>query len=208
MGEATLRAKFGRAGSHYHQLAHGIDPRRVKRQVESNRSAKSIGSDRTLSEDVVQRADIERHLRRSSHRIAVRVREKRFMAGGVRVRLKTSRFQMLTRRMLLAQPADTAESFLAAARTLLDHFDLQRDGPFRLVGMAVFDLRSQQDDSPAQAELFQPQPSRNLETTIDDLAARFGPEVVMRARDLLNPGTVSRNGVNLDFLDEDNNAQA
>ena len=163
---------------------------------------------RTLSEDVVQRADIERHLRRSSHRIAVRVREKRFMAGGVRVRLKTSRFQMLTRQMLLAQPADTAESFLAAARTLLDHFDLQRDGPFRLVGMAVFDLRSQQDDSPAQAELFQPQPSRNLETTIDDLAARFGPEVVMRARDLLDPGTVSRNGVNLDFLDEDNNAQA
>ena len=37
--------------------------------------------------------------------------------------------------------------------------------------------------------------------TVDDLIDRFGSDVVVRASDLSHPGTVSKNGVNLDFLD-------
>jgi len=37
--------------------------------------------------------------------------------------------------------------------------------------------------------------------TIDDLIDRFGRDVVVRARDLTCHGTVSSNGMNLDFLD-------
>ena len=59
--ERELRLRLGSAGSHFYKLAHALDPRRVSR----GRTARSIGSDRTLSEDVSQRSEIEVHLRRA-----------------------------------------------------------------------------------------------------------------------------------------------
>lgn len=185
--------RLGAAGLHFHALAHASDPRRVSR----GRAARSIGSDRTLSRDVSSREDIEVHLRRSAERIARRVRAKGYVAGGVRVKLKTTRFEMLTRQRHFRNPADTAEAFMALGRILLREFD--HAGPFRLVGMAAFDLDWR--GSPLQYDLFEDDTMRNLETTIDDLIDRFGRDVVVRARDLLHHGTVSKNGVNLDFLD-------
>ena len=65
--------------------------------------------------------------------------------------------------------------------------------------MAAFDLdwRTQ----PTQMDLFEDRDPRNLETAIDVLIDRFGKDTVVRARDLLSRGTISNNGVNLDFLD-------
>jgi DNA polymerase-4 len=189
-----LAQRIGMVGSHFHQLANAQDPRGVSR----GRGAKSIGSDRTLNTDVSSRRDIELHLRRASERVARRVRAKEYVAHGVRVRLKTSEFQMLTRQRRLSKPIDTAEAFMAVACSVLDEFD--HPGPFRLVGMTAYDLdwRSQ----PQQSDLFTDHRSRDLETTIDGLIERFGSGVVVRAKDLGNAGTVSDMGVNLDFLDD------
>jgi DNA polymerase-4 len=161
------------------------------------RAARSIGSDRTLKEDVSDPQAIKLHLRRAAERIARRVRAKSYVAGGIRVRLKTSRFELLSRQQLLPKPADTAAAFYNTACKLLAQFD--HPGPFRLVGMAAFDLDWR--DQPLQMDLFESTGPRQLETTIDQLIARFGSDTVVRAADLLQPGTVSSNGVNLDFLD-------
>ncbi len=184
--------RLGSAGRHFHDLANARDPRPVLRA----RAAKSIGSDRTLSRDVFAREDIERHLRRASERIARRVRAKGYVAKGVRVRLKTNRFEMLTRQRRLRKPADLGSEFLAVGRRLLDEFD--HAGPFRLVGMAVYDLAWR--DEPLQLDLFEDAVRHRLDTTIDRLIERFGSRVVMRARDLHHPGAIM-DGVNLDFLD-------
>ena len=191
--EHELRLTLGVAGSHYYKLAHAIDPRRVNR----GRMARSIGSDRTLNADVSSRAGIELHLRRAAERIARRVRAKHYVARGIRVRLKTTKFEMLSRQTRLAKPDDTAGSFFAAAKKLLDGFN--HPGPFRLVGLAAFDLYWHQE--PLQSDLFGDGHQRELETTIDHLIDRFGKGVVKRANDLGDRGTVSDNGVNLDFLD-------
>ena len=183
---------LGAAGAHFYDLANARDPRRVRH----SRAAKSIGSDRTLAADISKRDDIEVHLRRASERIARRVRAKGFMARGVRVRLKTNQFQMLTRQRLLPTPVDLGSEFLAVARSLLDEF--YHPGPFRLVGMAAFDLSWRTE--PRQLDLFEDHARHGLDTTIDRLIARFGRDVVMRARDLNDRG-VNADGVNLDFLD-------
>ena len=187
-----LLRQFGSAGNRLHDLAHARDSRRVLRA----RTAKSIGSDRTLRADVSRRDDIELHLRRAADRIARRVRSKGYVAGGVRVRLKTSRFELLARQRSLVGPIDLASEFFAVGRRLLDEFD--HPGPFRLVGMAAFDLDWRR--GPRQLDLFENAARRNLETTIDGLVDRFGRNAVMRARDLGHPGTVVE-GANLDFLD-------
>jgi hypothetical protein len=77
--------------------------------------------------------------------------------------------------------------------------ELANPGPFRLVGMAAFDLGWREE--PMQLELFEDSTNRNLETAIDNLIERFGKGVVVRGRDLEHSGTVSANGVNLDFMD-------
>lgn len=190
---AELVRELGAAGRHFHDLAQARDPRPVHR----GRAAKSIGSERTLAADVSRRADIEVHLRRAAERIARRLRGKGYLARGVRVRLKTSDFKLLTRQCRLPRAEDSAEALLASARRLLDDFD--HPGPFRLVGMAVFDMDWRQ--SSEQLDIFDDGSQRRLEATIDDLLERFGRDTMMRARDLLEPGTVHRDGVNLDYLD-------
>ncbi len=184
-----LVAQFGSMGRHFHELANARDPRRV----EGQRRARSMGSDRTLSQDVASRDDIQRHLRRSAERIARRLRRKATLAGGVRVRLKTSNFKLLSRQCTLAEPTDVADELYAAAVTLLDRF--HHAGPFRLVGMAAHTLQPRA--ATAQLGLLGDSSRRRLEVTLDDLAQRFGDDVVRRARDV---DTVASSSPNLDFL--------
>ncbi len=191
--ERELQAHFGSAGTHYHKLANATDPRRVSR----GRGAKSIGSERTLERDVSRREEIEPHLRRAAERIARRLRAKSYVAGGVRVRLKTSGFDLISRQRKLSQPNDTEDILFSVACELLGEFE--HPGPFRLIGMAAFDLDWRQEAR--QSDLFAADEPRRLETTIDGLIERFGKGTVVRAKDLERKDTVHDDGVNLDFLD-------
>jgi DNA polymerase-4 len=191
--ERELRLRLGAVGRRFYELSQAKDPR----QVSCGRTTKSIGSDRTLSEDVMHRADIELHLRCAAERIARRLRAKKHVARGIRVRLKTTQFELLSRQRRLPRPADTADTFFEASRRLLDAFD--HPGPFRLVGLAAFDLDLRRQ--PLQADLFEDSRRRDLETTVDRLMARFGKGVVVRAEDLRHGGTILDGGMNLDFLE-------
>jgi len=191
---AELRNQLGSAGSHFYELAHGRDPRRV----EGGRRSRSMGSERTLNEDVVAREDIARHLQRSADRIARRLRRKELRAGGVRVRLKTTSFKLISRQCTLAAPSDVAQELFEAGISLLDRFD--EPGPFRLVGLTAFDLI--RPTAAAQTDLFSDEKERRLETTLDELSARFGDNVVRRARDL-GAATVMDSTPNRDGLGEE-----
>jgi DNA polymerase-4 len=188
---AVLRDQLGSAGTHFYELAHGRDPRRV----EGSRGSRSMGSERTLNEDVVDREDIARHLQRSADRIARRLRRKHLRAGGVRVRLKTTSFKLISRQCTLPSPSDVAQELFDAGVSLLERFD--EPGPFRLVGLTAFDLIRQ--SAASQADLFSDEKERRLETTLDELSARFGDNVVRRARDL-GSATVMDSSPNRDSL--------
>lgn len=175
-----LRAELGHAGAHFYELAHARDPRPVER----SRRGRSMGSERTLLEDITDPDEILAHLRRSADRIARRLRDKRYVASGVRVRLKTSRFESLTRQCTLRSPTDAADDLLRAASTLLPRFD--HPGPFRLVGLAAFELT--RASQPRQLDLLDADPRpRKLEGVLDAVNEKFGAGAVRRARDV---GTV------------------
>jgi len=173
---AKLIAGFGAQGSHFFELANARDPRRV----EGDRRERSLGSERTLAEDVFAHADIVRHLKRSADRIARRLRARGLRARGIRVRLKTADFRLLSRQCALSDATDVAAELFAACTRLLDRFD--DPGPFRLVGMAAHDLVGA--NAPTQFDLLDDGTRRRLETTLDALAARFGDNAVRRARDI------------------------
>ncbi len=188
-----LVKQLGSAGAHFHDLSHARDPRPVL----SHRDAKSIGSERTLDEDVSSVEAISRHLRHAADKIGKRLRHKGLVAGGVRVKLKTSDFRLLTRQCPLKEPSDVADTLYSAGADLYQQFD--DPGPFRLVGMAAYELTSAED--PQQLGLLGSNVrQRRLETTLDEIAQRFGDDTVQRA-DELSRTPAQRLAANIDILD-------
>ena len=103
--------------------------------------------------------------------------KKAVMAGGVRVKLKTAEFQLLTKQTPVTPATDSAKTLLTYATGLLKQFDLTE--PMRLVGLAVFNLVS--EEASVQGDLFADEKverQRRLEKTLDDLQNRFGNHVV------------------------------
>lgn len=195
-GEAAMAADLGRAGRHFYALACARDPR----PVASSRRAKSLGSERTLRHDVERGEDIRFHLRKAAEQVARRLRRREIVARSVRVKLKRSDFRILTRQRRLVEPTDASDPLYRGAVSLLPEFN--DPGPFRLIGLAAFDLEPAGDAS--QLDLLGGVRLRNdrLDRVLDEVAERFGPGAVRRARDL-ERGTVLESGVNLDFLEED-----
>lgn len=191
---AFLEKHLGRMGLHFQSLARAEDPRRVARR----RTAKSMGSDRTLEKDVSSREEIEQYLRRSADRIGRRLREKGYRCKGVRVKLKTNRFQLFTRQVLLTETTDNADTLFKVGSNLLGHF--LHEGPFRLVGLAAYEIS--REDEPQQGDLFASSSnSAKLEKTVDNILSKFGNDVVKRAGDLGRSKTVSDVSPNLDFVE-------
>jgi DNA polymerase-4 len=193
---AALERSLGALGERFSALARGLDPR----EVVGSRRAQSVGSEHTLNVDISARAQIEAHLRLSADSVAARLRRSKRLAHGVRVKLKTADFRVISRQTVLAEPTDVAAVMLAQAKTLLD--DIAESGPFRLVGLTAYDLRPA-GTVDAQLDLLPEAGNRErrLETAIDALVDRFGRGVVQRAGDLRRDRGVGV-AANLDFLRE------
>lgn len=190
----ALERSFGELGRRFFALANGVDPR----EVVGSRRAQSISSERTLNVDIAARAQIAGYLRLSADNVAARLRRSHRLARGVRVKLKTTSFRIVTRQGVLSEPTDVGAVLYTHAASLLR--EVGERGPFRLVGLAAYDLVAAQT-SAAQLALL-PGPGnreRRLETAIDSLAARFGRGAVQRAGDLARDGGVGV-AANLDFL--------
>jgi DNA polymerase-4 len=194
---AKLIELLGALGARFAALANGIDPR----DVVGSRRAHSVGSERTLHTDVTARTDIVAQLRLSADAVARRLRSSNRTARGVRLKLKRSDFRVLTRQSSLDEPTDVAAVLLARAVHLLA--DVSDRGPFRLVGLAAYDLGAAAADG-VQLELVPVagERARRLETAVDALVERFGAGVVQRAGDLRRDRGVGI-AANLDFLASD-----
>ncbi|MBL6974836.1 MAG: DNA polymerase IV [Deltaproteobacteria bacterium] len=179
-----LRKRLGSHGEHLQCLARGLDDRPVHPPLER----KSVGSERTLQDDVSGRTNILRELALNCDRVARQLRAKGLKAWGVRVKVRyTTGFRLSTRDGRLPVPCDDSEGLLAGARSLLDRLDLDR--PMRLVGLAAFDLVA--GASAVQGDLFHLATSdrrSRLEHALDDLRARHGDKVTRAGRK--GPGVV------------------
>lgn len=191
-----LRARFGELGLRFHALARAEDVR----EVEGSRAARSLSCERTLNEDVTRLHEIETHLRASADTLARRLRRHRLGARGVRVKLKRANFAVLTRQRTLPAPTDVAADLYAAGTGLLG--DIASAGPFRLVGLAAYDLEPMAEGAQLDLQVGTSRRTRDLETALDRVAERFGPGAVQRAADLVNDRGLGL-AANLDFLDDD-----
>jgi DNA polymerase-4 len=160
-----------------------------------------MSSERTLTADVSGHAEIRQYLRQAAAIVARRLRQQTLAARGVRIKLKTSDFRILTRQMQLREITSTTDVIEQAALSLLEEVD--DPGPFRLIGVAVFDMQT--GAAGGQLDLLSTRvpAHERLDTVLDEVHRKFGPDSVRRAADLQSR-TVFSEDVNLDYLrDED-----
>lgn len=167
--EERLMALLGETGRELRRLALGQD----LRPVVGERETFSIGAEETFEEDLLGAEAVLFSLRKAAERVANRLRREGFVAGGVRVKVKTARFALHTRQTLLPRPTDTWEELLAEGRRLLERFDWKE--PVRLCGLAVYRLEPK--SRPRQGNLFdetERERRRKAEAAVDALRERFG----------------------------------
>ncbi|WP_404381593.1 DNA polymerase IV [Caenispirillum salinarum] len=174
VSETRLAQQFGALGRALAQRARGTDPRRVT----PHREAKSISAETTFDTDIASQADLERRLWPLCEKVAARCKKSGAAGESVVLKLKTARFQTLTRSRRLPDPTQMAETIWRHARPLLAR---EADGrSFRLIGIGVADLCD-----PARADppdLFDTAQARAVraERAIDTLRDRFGKDVIGR----------------------------
>lgn len=194
-----LERALGQTGRRFYALSRAEDPR----SIISSHSAKSIGSERTLPSDVSAASEIKFHLRKSADAVGRRLRKQGLMAGGIRVKLKCADFRLLTRQRTMTEPTNIAEQLYAVAASLLGEFSAP--GPFRLIGLAAYDLVASEQSRQLRLAMGDARQQR-LEATLDEIDERFGSGMVHRAGDLLRQTGIEPE-VNLDFLRTDANEE-
>ncbi len=165
-----LRKTIGEVGVHYKLLASGIDGR----PVVPEREAKSIGSETTYEEDLRGREDVGRALLEHSETVAARLVRNGLAGRTLAIKLKTDRFELISRQTPLGEPASDTTTLFRAAEKALDRLPL--DGrAFRLVGVHVSDLAP----SNARPTLFQDAEKirrDRLQKTLQAIGDKLGPE--------------------------------
>jgi len=140
-----LRRHFGSFGEYLYRAARGIDLRPVR----ANRIRKSIGGERTFSEDISDEDALRDTLERIITIVWDRIAEKKARGRTVTLKLKYNDFQQATRSRSLPQPVSDRQLFANTARAILED-EMPLPMPIRLMGLTLSNLErdGRQADEP------------------------------------------------------------
>lgn len=99
-----LSDRFGKHGGYLYGIARGID----ERPVDPNRLRKSIGAETTFERDITSRDALVAELPPIAKMLEQRLSRAGVRAGNVIVKVKTTSFELITRRLPLSQPTSAA----------------------------------------------------------------------------------------------------
>jgi len=135
MDHGLLVRLFGSRAEELASLARGIDPR----PVESRQEIRSIGTETTFPEDILNRERLVATLGGFAREVADRLREHRFLARTVTLKVRLADFTNLARSQTLTRPTDEEGILLSTALLLLDRAATEGH-PVRLIGLSASNL--------------------------------------------------------------------
>jgi DNA polymerase-4 len=170
-----LVKRYGETGLRLHDLAHGRDARLVN----PVHDRKGMSAETTFNEDLTSAEDLEAELWPLCEKLASKARRDGVASRVLVLKLRRTDFRIVTRRVSLPEPVQTARALFAAGRALMAP-ELGR--PYRLIGIGMGEVVDAVD-APA---LFETTEGRALktETAIDALRAKFGAKAVVAGRAL------------------------
>jgi len=182
LSAAEVRKRFGASGTWIHELAHGVDPRRVV----PNRVEKSHGLERTFVEDIGDREELRLLLYGFCEEVSYDLRHRGLRGRTVTLKARSADFKTLTRSKSLDHPINVGKRIYSVARQLLERVPR---GPLRLLGVQVSNLSDVRQ--PIQGGLFGSNENHGAEMSdarlerttqaMDELRERFGAGTVVPA---------------------------
>jgi DNA polymerase-4 len=176
---AELAARYGSIGQRLHDLARGIDPRRV----DPDQPTKSISTETTFETDISDRDQLIGHLWRLAVKTSDRAKAKGLAGRTVTLKLKCANFRGLTRQERLPAPTSLTDTIYHHGEAML--LRLLDRAPFRLIGIGISDLSEATEDAPPPDLFDNNQTATRLtEAATDNIRARFGKTAIIRGRAL------------------------
>lgn len=139
---ADLEDKFGKSGKHYYQVVRGIHLSEVK----PNRIRKSLGAERTFSENISSEIFMLERLEQIAAEVERRLKSKDVAGKTITLKIKYSDFSIQTRSKTLAYYISSKSLLLEEAKNLLYQEEIRES--VRLLGISVANLNTEKDDSP------------------------------------------------------------
>jgi DNA polymerase-4 len=171
-----LIKRYGETGLRLHDLSHGRD----HRAVNPERDRKGMSAETTFNDDLTAAADLEAELWPLCEKLASKARRDGVASRVVVLKLRRTDFRIVTRRVSLSEPVQTARALFAAGRDLLRP---ELGLPYRLIGIGMGEVLDAVD---GPAALFESAEARTLKTekAIDALREKFGSAAVVAGRAL------------------------
>lgn len=133
--EVELVKMFGKAGHHYYRIVRGLD----KRKVKPHRIRKSIGKERTFSEDVSDLQWIHEFLDDLSGKIADSMDKLQAAGKTITLKVRYKNFETVTRSQTLSHFTHAKEELAEVAKNLLLETEAGKR-EVRLLGISVSSL--------------------------------------------------------------------
>jgi DNA polymerase-4 len=172
--ERELVARYGVIGKRLARLAIGQDGR----AIQSGEVQRSISSERTFTDDIADRDELLEKLWPLCEKVGDQLKSKNLVAGTLTLKLKTSRFRLITRSRKLARPTQYGTDLFDVAKPLVSD---EADGrQFRLIGIGTKDLTDAGEVD--HGDLFGASREHATEEVIDRVRERFGKDVIKKGR--------------------------
>jgi len=179
-----LEKKFGSQGVQMHLLANGID----EREVEPEQEAKSIGSEQTYIDDIIDPETIKNELLAHAVKVARRARYNGLSGKTVTLKIKYKDFTQITRSVTLSDATDDGQEIFKNCCTLLTKSEAGRR-PIRLLGVALSHFTDHKEAR--QLPLFEDSAAslkqKKLNRALDTISEKYGENTIV-------PGTLMDKG--------------
>ena len=171
-GKELLEEKFGKWGTDLWQKCQGIHDR----EVSSWHEAKSISTENTFSENLVNTDDIRKELVRQAEKVCYELRQDGLVTGCVAVKIRYPDFETVTKQSSIPYTAADDE-IIPVLKNLFSQLH-KRGHPLRLLGVRLSDLTR----DAVQTSLFSDAAKKSkLYKAVDGIKGRFGTTKVKRA---------------------------
>lgn len=146
--EIELVQEFGKTGRYYYNIVRGID----KREVKTHRIPKSIGKERTFTEDIDDLGWINNFLTELAGKISERLNKKNAAGKTVTLKVRYDDFETITRSTSFSHYIDGADDIAETAISLLEETKVG-NRKVRLLGITISNLNLQQQGHFKQLEI-------------------------------------------------------
>lgn len=145
--EIDLVKRFGKTGRYFYKIVRGED----NREVNPNRIRKSIGAERTFSEDIFKVDELFEKLQAIGEKLFRTIEKTQNYGRTITIKIKFSDFQIMTRSKTVNRDITRQEDLMAIVRELL-YQNMENGVGVRLLGISVSNLRREEEHLPRQLE--------------------------------------------------------